>query len=369
MSTETDLEREAARLRAKLAQSLVDAGALADPAWRAAFENVPRHKCVPYFYDHAGRRIAADDPETCDQWLSTVHENRQLVTHRTDGSATSSSSMPSLMATMLEALQVTDGMRVLEVGAGTGYNAALLAHRLGAENVVTIDVSPDITGPARERLAATGQRPLVVTGDGAFGWPDRAPYDRIVVTCRLRAVPTDLLRQLSEDGFVLAPLGNALARIRRTGDHTAEGAFLPGGAFFMPLRHGADDGKPARRPALPETVGRATRLPAAAIAGNDFRFLVSIAVPGLTWQYDLDGERRPTGTRVWAPDGSIADLKADGTVTETGPRGLWSLLEGLYDTFLGADTPGPERYGVTINGDAQRVWLDSPGGEGWLLTR
>ncbi|WP_206507765.1 methyltransferase domain-containing protein [Streptomyces chrestomyceticus] len=368
MSTEPGLGQEAARLRAKLVRTLTDAGDLTDPAWRAAFEAVPRHACVPCFYDHAGRTVAADDPETRDQWLTAVHENRQLVTHRTAGSATSSSSMPSLMATMLEALQAADGMRVLEVGTGTGYNAALLAHRLGDDNVVTIDVSPDITGLARERLAAIGHQPLVVTGDGALGWPDKAPYDRIIVTCRLRAVPPALLRQLTEAGFILAPLGNALARIHRTGERTAEGAFLPGGAFFMPLRRGADDGQPTRRPGLPDTAGRPARLPAALIADNDFRFLVSIAVPGLTWQYDLDEERKPTGARVWAPDGSLADLKADGTVTEAGPRNLWSLLEAAYDTFLGAGRPGPERYGVTIDADAQRVWLDSPRGPGWNLT-
>ncbi|MEU1819688.1 methyltransferase domain-containing protein [Streptomyces roseifaciens] len=368
MSTETDRDQEAAQLRAKLAQTLVDAGDLTDPAWRDAFEKIPRHTCVPYFYDHTGRKITGDDPETREQWLTTVHENRPLVTHRTDGAATSSSSQPSIMATMLEALQVKDGMRVLELGAGTGYNAALLAHRLGDDNVVTIDVSPGITGPARERLAATGHHPLVVTGDGSFGWPDKAPYDRIMATCRLRTIPPALVRQLAEGGFILAPLANALARIHRTGERTAEGAFLPGGAFFMPLRRGLGDGQPTRRPALPDAAGRPTLLPADAIANNDFRFLLSIAAPDLTWQYDLDDDRRPTGARVWTPDGSIAGLKADGTTTEAGPRHLWAALEEQYETFLSAGEPGPDRYGVTINEEAQRVWLDAPDGRSWDLT-
>ncbi|WP_207309491.1 methyltransferase domain-containing protein [Streptomyces kasugaensis] len=368
MTTETDLDQEAAQRRATLVQILVDAGDLTDPAWRDAFEKVARHTCVPYFYDHTGRKITGDDPETREQWLSAVHENRPLVTHRTDGTATSSSSQPSMMATMLEALQVDDGMRVLEVGAGTGYNAALLAHRLGDENIVTIDVSAEITQPARERLAATGHNPLVVTGDGSFGWPGKAPYDRIIATCQLPAVPLALVRQLTEDGLILAPLGNALARIRRTGERTAEGAFLPGGAFFMPLRRGLSDGQPAMRPALPTGDGRPTHVPAAAIANNDFRFLLSIAVPHLTWQYDLDDNRKPTGARVWTPDGSIASLRADGTVAEAGPRALWTELEREYDTFLGADEPGPDRYGVTVSEDTQRVWLDAPDGQGWNLT-
>lgn len=151
MNLDLDFTQDAAAARAKLAQSLVDAGDLTDPAWRDAFEAVPRHLFVPYFYDHTGRKISVDDPETRTQWFTAVHEDRALVTHRTDGAATSSSSQPSIMATMLEALQVEGGfgMRVLEIGTGTGYNAALLSHRLGALNVTSIDTEPEL--PRRPR--------------------------------------------------------------------------------------------------------------------------------------------------------------------------------------------------------------------------
>ncbi|MFD9636916.1 methyltransferase domain-containing protein [Streptomyces violascens] len=97
-------------------------------------------------------------------------------------------------------------------------------------------------------MASTGHRSVVVTGDGAFGWPDRAPYDRIIATCRLDTVPPALIQQLTDTGFLLAPLGNALARIHRTGERTAQGRYLPGGAFFMPLRRSLGDGIPHRRP-------------------------------------------------------------------------------------------------------------------------
>ncbi|MEU9003981.1 methyltransferase domain-containing protein [Streptomyces sp. NPDC048551] len=366
--TITDIDADAATARAALAKTLVEAGDLTDPAWRAAFEEVPRHLFVPFFFDHDGTRIAGDDPQTRERWFAAVHEDRALVTHRTGGAATSSSSQPSLMAAMLEALDAADGMSVLEIGAGTGYSAGLLAHRLGDDRVVTIDVSPDITGPAAERLAVAGFQPLMVTGDGAAGWPDRAPYDRIIATCRLDNVPPALVAQLAETGFLLAPIGSALVRVYRTGPDTAEGRFLPGGAFFMPLRRDGGDGAPVRRPDLPTGTGRPSALPAAAVADNAFRFLVSIVEPGLTWQYDVDDARQITGARVWAADGSIAALQADGTVTETGPRRLWTALEDAFRAYAAAGSPGPERYGITVDRVGQRVWLDSPDGPSWNLS-
>lgn len=359
--------QDATAARAKLAQALVDTGDLTDPRWRAAFEEVPRHLFVPFFFDHTGRRISGDDQDTREQWFAAVHDDRSLVTHRTLGAATSSSTQPSLMAAMLQALEVTDGMRSLEIGTGTGYNAALLAHRLGDDRVVTVDVTPDITGPARDRLTAAGRTPLVVTADGAFGWPDAAPYDRIIATCRLDSVPLALVSQLTGTGFILAPLGNALARIRRTGPRSAEGRFLPGGAFFMAIRRAEGDGIPGRRPELPREGSRPSSIPAADVVDNAFRFLTSIVEPGLVWQYDLNDDRQPTGARVWAPDGSIASLAADGTVTEGGPRALWSQLEKAYMVFTGAGRPTPDRYGVTINADSQRVWLDNHDGHAWYL--
>ncbi|WP_137991290.1 methyltransferase domain-containing protein [Streptomyces vilmorinianum] len=362
MTTEATTADTAAA-RGKLVQTLIDAGAITDPRWRAAFEDVPRHLFVPFYFDHSGVRIAGDDPATIEQWFAAVHSDKSLVTHRTEGAATSSSTEPSLMAAMLHALEVDDGMHVLEIGTGTGYNAALLSHRLGDGQVVTVDIALDITGPARERLTAAGYAPHVVTGDGAEGWPPDAPYDRIIATCRLDAIPRTLIHQLTDSGVILAPLGNALARITRTGPETAEGQFLSG-AFFMAMRHGRGTGV-TRRPDLPAGSGRPSLLPLADIVDGTFRFLVSIVAPGLVWQYDLDDTGTPDGTRVWSPDGSIASVTADGTVRETGS--LWARLEAAHEVFVAHDRPAADRYGVTIDQEEQRVWLDSPAGPSWTI--
>jgi SAM-dependent methyltransferase len=108
----------------------------------------------------------------------------------TDVDYTSSTSMPSVVAEMLHALRIEPGMSVLELGTGTGWNAALLAHRLGAQNVTLIEIDPDISAHARRALASAGYGAVtVITGDGALGYDVRAPYDRVLSTACVYRVP------------------------------------------------------------------------------------------------------------------------------------------------------------------------------------
>lgn len=358
--TET-IDRRAEELRAELVGALTAAGALPDPAWREAFAAVPRHLFVPCYYDVSGMRIGRES--RTDAWLRGVHTDSALVTHRHAGEPVSSSSQPSLMAAMLADLEVTDGCRVLEVGTGTGYNAALLARRLGDERVVSIDMQPELTAAARAHLAEAGYRPKVVTGDGGEGWAEDAPYDRIIATCQIDRVPLPWLRQLAEDGLIVAPLGQAVVRVRRTGRDRAEGRFR-GDAYFMPLRTGA------RRPPAPpvepsEDDRRGTELPPGAVNDGGFRFLAGLLEPGLTWRTDLTVA--PSSVSLRAEDGSTAHRYPDGTVAEAGPHQIWTRLEAAYRGYAAAGRPGPERYGITVDGPRQRLWLDSPDGPGWPL--
>ncbi|MBW1596592.1 methyltransferase domain-containing protein [Streptomyces sp. JJ38] len=368
MTSAPGLEQRTATLRAQLAQRLAEAGELPDPAWRAAFERVPRHVFVPYFYAPGGDRIAHDVPEQREQWLAQVYDDKALVTHRTRGVATSSSSQPSLMASMLHALDVTDTTTMLEVGTGTGYNAALLAHRLGNDRVTTVDVLPELTEAASARLSTAGYRPRVVTGDGALGHPEGGPYDRIIATCRVGSVPSAWLEQLAGDGLLVAPVGTGLARVRKTGTGKAQGRFI-GPAWFMPLRAGDGCGTPhGNLAALDDAEPRVGRLPASALADVRFRFLASLVEPGLTWQYpSTDARGVPTSARCWAADGSIAGIDEDGRVTQAGPRGLWTALEEAHDLYERAGAPEHDRYGLVLTPSEQRVWLDAPEGPSWPL--
>jgi len=211
-----------ARHRA-LIDALRDAGHITTPRVEAAFRAIPRHIFLP------------------DAPLETVYANDAIPTKKRDGVAISSSSQPTVMAVMLEQLDLQPGQRVLEVGAGTGYNAALMAHIVGgAGRVVAIDIDDDIVADARAHVAAAGVDNVeVVRGDGADGYPDAAPYDRIILTVGAWDIAPAWVAQLEHGGRLLLPLalqGNVqkLVAFERAGDHLVSVSVRDGG--FMPLR-------------------------------------------------------------------------------------------------------------------------------------
>lgn len=115
-------------------------------------------------------------------------------------------SQPSLVAQMTEWLELTPDSRVLEIGTGSGYQTALLAQL--ATNVYTIEISQQLAQLAESRLKTLGYRGIHFrTGDGSQGWPEAAPFDRIIATVAFTYRPIRLLNQLAEDGICLAPVG------------------------------------------------------------------------------------------------------------------------------------------------------------------
>lgn len=130
------------------------------------------------------------------------------IKHFEDGAVLSCASDPVVVAMMLHQLQVRPGNRVLEIGAGTGYNAALLAELAGPDGgVVTVDVDEDVTAAARTGLAANGyDRVKVVTGDGQLGHAGGGPYDRIIATVGIWDIPTPWWDQLADGGRMVVPL-------------------------------------------------------------------------------------------------------------------------------------------------------------------
>jgi protein-L-isoaspartate(D-aspartate) O-methyltransferase len=169
----------------------VRASGRAGPAVSAAFLAVPRHIFLP--------RIEA----------VRAYKDTAIVTKSdASGLSVSASTQPTMMAIMLEQLALAAGQRVLEIGTGTGYNAALIATIVGgARSVVTIDIEPDVIEAARANLAAAGFADVtVICGDGADGFPGQAPYDRIIVTAGAWDLAPRWLAQLGAGGKIVLPL-------------------------------------------------------------------------------------------------------------------------------------------------------------------
>jgi protein-L-isoaspartate(D-aspartate) O-methyltransferase len=144
-------------------------------------------------------------------------------------------SQPYIVAFMTEALDVARDSRVLEIGTGSGYQAAVLAAL--AKEVYTIEIVPPLAERARTTLGDLGYRNIQVrTGNGYFGWPEHAPYDRVMVTAAPDAVPPALLEQLKVGGLMAIPVGTAsqeLRILRRTPKGTETLATLP--VRFVPM--------------------------------------------------------------------------------------------------------------------------------------
>lgn len=185
-------EQEAARLRAEMVGRLRASGAVRDAAVAQALLTVPRHLFLP----------------RCS--LIEAYENVAVATRWEQGAAVSSVSQPEIVALMLEQLHVTPGMRVLEIGAGAGYNAALLAELVGpAGSVTTIELDPELASEAAAHLAVAGYSPArarVIAGDGWAGCAEGAPWDRIEATAGVWDISPAWVEQLAPGGVLLTPL-------------------------------------------------------------------------------------------------------------------------------------------------------------------
>jgi protein-L-isoaspartate(D-aspartate) O-methyltransferase len=360
---------------AALAEELAAAGALADPAWRAAFAATPRHLFVPRVLD-GPVALGAGDPG----WLDAVYADEALATQtRPAGDnetgraiTSSSSSKPTVMAVMLERLAAEPGHRVLEIGTGTGYNAALLSHRLGADNVYSLDLDPELVDAARVHLTAAGYNPHLAAGDGFAGWPGEMTFDRIIATCAVTAIPPAWIDQLADGGRIVAPLdaGTAgpLLVLDKTTDDEVTGRIDPFPVLFMPMRADVTSpfGPGREPPAAPTGIshyGTTAVDPATLLDRPDLALFLWLHAPGLTLGGGLEHGVVVAGRGPARAEVDLAPV-AEGVwaVRQSGPYRLWDTIEHAVTAFDALDKPDATRLGVTALNvpGKQFVWLDDP---------
>ncbi|MEV6982794.1 methyltransferase domain-containing protein [Sphaerisporangium sp. NPDC051017] len=348
-----------------------------DDRWRGVFHAVPRHLFIPdraWCDSDDGPGYLIDRSADPEVWMDAVYSNAAIITQLDEGATeivegkgdyTSSSSAPSVVAAALELLDPYDGDEVLEIGTGTGWTAGLLAHRLGDENVTSIEIDQAVFTLAAENLKRSGHVPRLVHGDGAVGWADGAPYDRVHVTCGVSEVPYSWVSQARPGGVIVIPWtprweGGYLTMLTVVGDGTAVGRFS-GGVGFMLLR--------SQRWDLPQLEGdyrrSSTYLDPRRVVRSSTGADIAVAglLPDVSGTH-ADQEGGEFHLSLWSEESDAQvhyapDYKGV-AVLQRGPRNLWDEVEAAYLRWVSWGAPSKERFGMTVTREGQYVWLDSP---------
>ena len=338
-------------MREQLATRVVADTRISSERVAAALHAVPRHLFLP------------------EQRPEVAYQNDAIVTKRDEtGQPISSSSQPTIMAIMLDQLDLAPGQRVLEIGAGTGYNAALISHVVGPSGEVTsVDIDPELVGRAREHLVGAGFGDVtVVCADGAGGYPERAPYDRVIATVGVSDLAPAWLEQTVPQARIVVPLdvrGTQLSVAFEPADPDNPGgpwtsrSLAPCGFMRMRGSLAGPERVVALAPGLslllPDGMLPAAMLPAGMRPGDPD--LNGPDVDGAALAALLAGPsvRHPTGIRVTGP----------GSAEVFWGLGLWLAAREPRSCRLGEERP-PGRSG-TPGG-----WLPGAplGGPGWHTT-
>ncbi|MCX3059331.1 methyltransferase domain-containing protein [Streptomyces beihaiensis] len=371
-----------------LAAELVSKGVLTSD-WLSAFQACPRDKFLPdgIWPGRAGMNRQTDrvlrtrDP---DLWSQAVWSDAPITVQWDSGmydgdrrgrTPTSSSSMPTMVFSMLHDLDVKPGHRVLEIGTGTGWNTALLCHRLGDQNVFTVELDPELAQGARGRLYKCDFAPYIAIGDGTNGYGKMSPYDRIIATCSVGEIPSQWIGQAKPGAVIVAPWGpgyggEGIARLTVDESGIAQGHLTRSSAFMRISR---------QRKRFPQIADRLCGQEWPADASMDITelspddvgdwihmFAIGVQVPDLFChvEYGEDG-----WYRLWLGDADgaswatadYAPAQDRYAVAQCGPRRLWHELEASWRWWDEQGRPGFERFGLTTTGGPHfTVWLDSP---------
>ncbi|MFB7272722.1 protein-L-isoaspartate(D-aspartate) O-methyltransferase [Streptomyces sp. NPDC056244] len=376
--------------RGELSRFLVETGAMSAD-WSETFEAVDRAWFLPEmmwpFDMEAKTSVNVDRNADPEQWYRYADANVPITTQWDDGRhrgsapgrvPTSSTSMPSVVMSMLRDLDVREGMKVLEIGTGTGWNAGLLTHRLGHRLVTTVEVDEAVASAARNALHKAGFRPTTVVADGLLGCPQGGPFERIIATVGVRSIPYAWVRQSVPGGLIVAPWGthyanrDSVARLVVADDGiTASGRFTDPVEFMKARTHRLqrarhDDYLPDGFPG--DATTSVTTVTAHDAGFEDplrhpFAFTAGLLVADCAHA----SSRRGAARSVWLyglSDCSWAavlfhDDQPESTVYQSGPRQLWDEVEAAYHWWRDQDRPDISRFGLTLGPEGLSPWLDT----------
>ena len=186
-----------------LIRLLRETGFLNNDAVESAFRNIPRHEFVM----------------SSEQDRAYYNEPLGIMKDQTI-------SQPGVVSRMTEWLDVKEGQKILEIGTGSGWQTGILSYLVGKGTVYSVERHSELAEFARKNLEKLQiQNTHVILGDGSLGYPEAAPYDRIIITAACKEIPSPLIEQLNENGLILAPVGDSsqsLVLLKKTSDGVIE---------------------------------------------------------------------------------------------------------------------------------------------------
>jgi protein-L-isoaspartate(D-aspartate) O-methyltransferase len=318
------------------------------PRLMEAFRQVDRAIFVPEHYRHRGA-----------EWIlepsgERAYEDTALTTQVTNCLASSSSSQPSVMALMLAALDIQPGNRVLEIGTGTGYNAALLACLVGEHGqVVTVDIDTDLVRSAKKHLADAGytEQVQVLVADGREGYAQAAPFDRIILTAGFRTLSPAWIEQLGLGGMLVGNMrGNiasVLLKLCKNEPQQMMGHLFSGQAHFMEL-HGplypsiCAPNWQQYDAVLPQWRERESAM-LAALDDQAFLFFLQGQHPQMQLHLRAIGTpEQHEICKVFLLGESTATVHENGRISARG--NVWERIEQAYQCYKDEGAPPLERY-------------------------
>lgn len=384
-------------MNAQRIDELISTGDLSSD-WRPSFLAIPRRQFIP---DTIWRRdrtrsgpdlVALRRHEQPELWREFAEADDRVITQVDDGhpvgedagaTVTGAADAPGVVAAMLRHLRVYGGERVLEIGTGTGWIAALLAHRLGADRVTSIEIDTETAARARKSLSDAGYGGVrVVTGEGASGYPQEAPYHRVIATAACSRIPYSWVAQTRTGGHIVAPscaldycgLLLALTVVGNGSDNrddngTAIG-YAIGQASFMRMRNQRLDPRDEVFISTGDEESRAsvreTFLRPADVGDDGAVIAIGTRVPRCRMDYLPSPERNSrNGTlrlvdhnsrscaRLYYEEGSPGPYP----VHQYGPRNLWDEVEAAHTWWVEHGSPGADRWRFTVTREGQRIDL------------
>jgi protein-L-isoaspartate(D-aspartate) O-methyltransferase len=357
-----------------LKQQLVDeiSHSVQDQFILNAFRRIPRHEFVWDFFDwdketREWKRVDPNGP----RWIEQIYTNRPLVTSLNQYKKPDvSSSQPDIMAKMIQSLHLQAGKRVLEIGTGTGYNAAILACLVNPENVVTIDINENLLEAVRERLERTvGSGVTVLHTDGRNLAEDLANFDAIIVTASHQNIEPSWIRALVSGGRLIVnwnkSFSKAFVELEKSGESGLIGNVARYSGDFMSLHSG--EGVPI--PAFPAWDRQAPLLESRdfrdeIVRNFDFGFFLQIHFPTLSlYRY----HKKSVDAYYYA----VKDYS--GRVVYFSPyvggdASLWEEIRQCHEKFIGLGKPRRKSLSLKVAADGTMTFF-SEGSQIALVNR